>query len=172
MKRALVVIDMQNDFIDGSLGTAEAEAIVAYAVEKINSRRAEGWDILVTMDTHDAEYLQSREGRALPVEHCIKPTAGWQLSNAIEQACAGAKRFEKPGFGSPELAVYLRDGAYDEVEMIGLCTDICVISNAILARSFLTDAKITVDSMACAGVTPAQHKNALDAMGPCQIEVI
>lgn len=172
MKKALIVIDMQNDFIDGSLGTAEAQAIIAKAVEKINARRSQGWDILATLDTHDEHYLDSREGAALPVVHCVKGSDGWQMQPAIAEACGNAPRFEKAGFGSPELAVYLKAHEYTEVEFIGVCTDICVISNAILARSFLPDAAIRVDSTACAGVTPIQHQAALDALKPCQVEVV
>lgn len=172
MKKALVVIDMQNDFISGSLGTPEAMQIVSDAVDKITTYKNVGWDIIATMDTHDAAYLDTREGRQLPVAHCIKGTEGWQLHPAIAEACAAAKTFEKPGFGSVELAAYLRDNHYSTIEFIGLCTDICVIANAMLARSFIPEADITVDGNVCAGVSPASHHTALDAMGACHIEVI
>ena len=170
--RVLIVVDMQNDFIDQALGTKEAEGIVANVAKKINS--FDGL-IIYTKDTHNEDYLDTQEGKNLPVKHCIKGSDGWQLSSAIPVK-EGAPVFEKPTFGSRELGEYLealaKDNNIDEIEIIGLCTDICVISNALLIKAFLPEVKIIVDSSCCAGVTPESHKNALEAMKMCQISVL
>ena len=169
--KVLVVVDMQNDFIDQALGTKEAVGIVDNVAAKIN-----GFDGLViyTKDTHSEKYLETQEGRNLPVEHCIKGSEGWEISPAIPVK-SGARIFEKPTFGSKELGEYLKklaeDNDVEEIEVIGLCTDICVISNALLIKAFLPEVKITVDSKCCAGVTPQSHENALEAMKMCQINV-
>lgn len=177
--KCLVVVDMQNDFIDGSLGTAEAQAIVDKVVQKII-----GFDgmIAVTHDTHRASYLQSQEGQLLPVEHCIEGTDGWKLSPAVYAAIdkryeAGAPVdvFMKPTFGSLRLGEWLVNkdcgDPVEEVVLIGLCTDICVISNALLVKAFLPETKVTVDAACCAGVTPESHENALRAMKMCQVNI-
>lgn len=169
-KRLLVVVDMQKDFTDGSLGTAEAQAIVPAVVKKIQKRMEEGWEAVFTQDTHFDNYLETLEGRNLPVVHCVKGTPGWEL--VPELSGFPGKRFEKSTFGSTELAVYARNGDYEEVEIVGVCTDICVLANSILIRTVLPGAQVSVDSACCAGVSPESHRNALDAMKMCQITVV
>lgn len=168
-RKILVVVDMQNDFIDGALGTPEAVKIVPAVYAKI--KNFDG-DIVFTMDTHSSIYLETQEGRNLPVEHCIKGTDGWKLNEKIEPLSQCCRIFEKPTFGSVELANFIAGGNYSEVEIIGLCTDICVISNALLIKAYLPETPITVDSSCCAGVTPESHDNALTAMKMCQINVV
>jgi len=177
--KILVVVDMQNDFIDGTLGTSEAVPIVQKVVDKINGFDGE---IVATQDTHTADYLNTQEGVLLPVEHCIYKSEGWALRNEIFAAIntrvmggTHAEVFLKPTFGSVEMAEYLisvdsRD-EITEVVLVGLCTDICVISNALLIKAFLPEVKVTVDAACCAGVTPESHANALAAMKMCQINV-
>ncbi len=167
--KLLVVVDMQNDFIDGALGTAEAVAIVDNVKKKIEKYKACGDTVVFTRDTHTADYLTTQEGRKLPVEHCIEGTDGWQISTALE--CGDCRIIDKPTFGSTELAEYVAQAAPESVELIGLCTDICVISNAMLIKAFSPEIAVKVDSACCAGVTPASHLNALEAMKMCQIEV-
>lgn len=173
MKKLLIVVDMQKDFVDGALGTAEAVAIVERAAKKI--RDFDG-DCIATLDTHDENYLQTGEGRNLPVLHCIRGTEGWRLAPAIEAALQG-KNFsllEKPTFGSMELPRLIAE-EYDindlSVELIGLCTDICVVTNALLLKTAFPEMPITVDSTCCAGVTPEKHEAALETMRSCQISV-
>ena len=168
-KEVLVVVDMQKDFVDGALGTREAEAIVENVAEKIRTFAGE---VVFTRDTHTKEYLKTQEGRNLPVEHCIKGSDGWQLDKRLEALCTPeTKVFDKPTFGSVELAQYLQKQAPDKITLIGLCTDICVISNAIMLKAFLTETEIAVVESCCAGVTPESHANALEAMKMCQISV-
>ncbi len=173
MQDILIVVDMQNDFIDAALGSADAVAIVEPVKEKIRSYPAE--DIYVTMDTHGEDYLQTQEGKYLPVEHCIKGTDGWQIREDIEDLLTDdAKIFEKPTFGSTELAESLRALAEEEeseIELVGLCTDICVVSNAMLLKAFMPEIKISVDAACCAGVTLEKHAAALETMRSCQIQV-
>ena len=171
MSRLLVVIDMQNDFIDGSLGTKEAEAIVDNVAAKIRSYPADA--VIATMDTHGPDYLKTQEGTNLPVEHCIKGTDGWQIKPCIRELLTQAKIYEKPTFGSMRLAGALkRRGDIEEIEIVGLCTDICVVSNALLLKAAMPEVKITVDSACCAGVTPEKHLAALETMRSCQINVL
>ena len=173
-RNVLVVVDMQNDFVNGALGTAEAQAIVPAVVAKVENDEGE---VVVTQYTHPADYLQSQEGRNLPVEHCIKGTEGWQLIEPLHTFASqrGARIFEKPTFGSVALAHWLSAEhareAIDEIEFIGLCTDICVVSNALLAKATLPEVPVAVDASCCAGVTPATHDAALATMGCCQVEV-
>ena len=176
MQRLLIVIDMQNDFIDGSLGTKEAQAIVPAVVEKI--REFDG-TVLFTRDTHGEDYLQTTEGKKLPVAHCIKGTMGWELQEEIEalRAEKNAAVFDKQTFGSKDLAEYIskniqNSGSIDSIILCGLCTDICVISNALLLKAYMPEVTIEVDSTCCAGVTVESHKNALEAMAMCQIEIV
>ena len=172
MRKILVVVDMQNDFIDGALGTKEATAIVPAVKEKIASYAPE--DVYYTLDTHEKDYLQTQEGQFLPVEHCVRGTEGWKLSPELSDVLAGAKRYEKPTFGSVNLAFRLRDLASEEaieVELVGLCTDICVVSNALLFKAMMPEVLISVDAACCAGVTPDNHKAALQTMKSCQIQV-
>ena len=172
MKKLLVVVDMQNDFVDGALGTVEAQAIVALVVERIKAHQG---PVVFTRDTHGEDYLQTQEGRNLPVKHCIKGTEGWQLTPAVDALVGDRKVFDKMTFGSVELAHYVsrlfRAGEIDGVELIGLCTDICVISNAMLVKAAEPEMAVLVDGRCCAGVTPQSHKNALGAMKMCQIGV-
>lgn len=170
MKKFLVVVDMQNDFIDGSLGTEEAVAIVPNVVKKIKE-----WDgdIAVTFDTHNSNYLNTNEGKHLPVAHCIKYTHGWLLNEDVFNSCSDKYyAFDKRTFGSIELARAVKDSQYDYVELVGLCTDICVVSNALLIKAFCPEIDICVDASCCAGVTPETHKAALTTMKMCQIDVI
>lgn len=174
--KLLVVVDMQKDFIDGALGTQEAQAIVENVVEKIRSYQSAGEQIVFTMDTHREDYLCTQEGKNLPVPHCIKDTEGWKICAPIRQAVdlSGMKIYEKGTFGSREYALDWENGCYadvTEVEFVGLCTDICVISNAMLTKAFAPEVKVTVDASCCAGVTPQSHENALAAMKMCQIFV-
>ena len=170
MRKAIVVVDMQNDFIDGALGTREAQEMLPRMVEKLTAARAEGTALIFTMDTHGADYLETQEGKKLPVEHCIRGTAGWQIADALQPFVREAAAvIEKPTFGATALPAVLAD--YDEIEFVGLCTDICVISNALLAKAFYPEKRITVDAACCASVTPESHANALSAMRMCQVEV-
>ena len=172
--KALIVVDMQNDFVDGSLGTPEAAGIVPGVAARI---RAWEGEIYVTRDTHGPDYLETQEGRQLPVPHCIEGTAGWQLAPAVEAALAEKKnvrRFNKGAFGSRELAQALAERAneIEEILLIGLCTDICVLSNALVLKAFLPETPIAVDAACCAGVGPESHRNALRAMETCQVRVL
>ncbi len=168
MQKLLVVVDMQKDFIDGALGTSEAQKIVGNVKEKIENFDG---DVVFTLDTHSEIYLHTQEGKNLPVEHCIKGTPGWELDENLKDLAKARRIFEKPTFGSVELAEYVASKDYTEVELIGLCTDICVISNAMLIKAFLPEVKVLVDASCCAGVTPQSHNNALSAMAMCQIEI-
>ena len=175
-RQFLIVVDMQKDFIDGSLGTAEAQAIVSAAVARIRAARAAGETVIATLDTHGEDYLDTAEGRKLPVRHCIRGTEGWALHPEIREALSGARLVEKPTFGSVRLPGIVGELAGDacdlRIELIGLCTDICVISNALLVKAFLPEVPVRVDAACCAGVTPESHRTALDAMRACQIEVV
>ena len=173
MKHILVAVDLQNDFIDGALGTPEAVEIVERACERIRSHEG---PILVTLDTHGAEYLEVREGRFLPVPHCVKGTDGWKLHPKVEEALLGKAylRVEKPTFGSVELPALVKALANGEpftVTLLGLCTDICVVSNAMLIKAAFPEIDVCVDASASAGVTPAKHEAALETMRSCQIEI-
>ena len=170
--KVLVVVDMQNDFIDGALGTPEAQKIVPAVAEKIRS-----WEgpVYATMDTHRTDYLTTQEGRNLPVGHCIEGTPGWELAPAIRDALTDVTCLTKPTFGCRTLAETLsiihQDQPVGEIVLVGLCTDICVISNALLLKAFLPEVPIRVDAACCAGVTPESHRNALEAMRMCQIAI-
>lgn len=183
MAKVLVVVDMQNDFIDGSLGTREAEQIVGLVAEKISQYQRQAETIYFTKDTHQTDYLETQEGRNLPVLHCVKGTAGWHLApqiqsayEAVAQGQKGEVLFEKGQFGSLELAQHIQrqyPNAEDlEIELVGLCTDICVLANALVLKTYMPEVKIRVDQHCCAGVTPESHENALSAMKMCQIEII
>ena len=173
MRKVLVVVDMQKDFVDGALGSKEAVAIVDNVVNKINEFDGE---IIVTYDTHQDNYMETREGKYLPVPHCIEGTSGWSLNEKVERAILGkgATRIEKPTFGSVKLVDLFRDGdeKNTEVTLIGLCTDICVVSNAMLLKANYPEMDIIVDSSCCAGVTVESHNAALTTMKMCQIDVI
>ena len=182
--KVLVAVDMQNDFIDGSLGTAEAQAIVPNVVNKIKSKK---YDLIVaTRDTHlDETYEDSLEGRNLPVRHCIFKEKGWQIQKDVDRAlnlgtAATVVRDNKFTFGQLDLpniidnavALRARKDDVEEIEVVGLCTDICVISNAMILRAGFRNTPIIVDSRCCAGTTPENHENALRVMECCQITVI
>ncbi len=192
MKKLLIVVDMQNDFIDGSLGTPEALAIVEAVKDKIRSYPPE--DVIATMDTHETDYLSTQEGKFLPVEHCIRGTHGWEIREDIMELLGEAEIYEKPTFACEDLAQDLRAYAMDmkvraerfneiaedkqetvgeqiELELIGLCTDICVVSNALLLKALMPEVKISVDASCCAGVTPEKNEAALETMRSCQVEV-
>lgn len=172
MRKILVVIDMQNDFIDGALGTREAEAVVDAVKEKIRSYPPE--DVFATMDTHGEDYPETQEGRNLPVAHCVRGTDGWRIRPDVEVLLEGAKIYEKPVFGSMRLAQDLRELSERgeiELELVGLCTDICVVANALLFKTVMPEVKIRVDASCCAGVTPEKHLAAVETMRSCQIEV-
>ena len=166
MKKTLIVIDMQNDFIDGSLGTKEAIAIVENVKNKIAEYQKNGGEIIFTRDTHQADYLSTNEGKHLPVEHCIEGTEGWKIKDGLE--VPEAIYINKPSFG------YLgwKDYDFEEVELIGLCTDICVVSNALIIKATYPEINVTVDASCCAGVTPESHQAALATMKMCQVEVV
>ncbi|MCQ2598720.1 MAG: cysteine hydrolase [Treponema sp.] len=169
--KLLIVVDMQNDFIDAALGTKEAVAIVPAVAKKIAEYREAGNQVIFTRDTHQKNYMETQEGKNLPVMHCIEGTDGWQISKELE--VGESKIFNKPSFGSMELADYVASlNDIEEIELIGLCTGICVISNAFILKAKLPEVKITVDSSCCACVTPESHQTALNAMKLCQINVI
>lgn len=174
MKKLLVVVDIQNDFVDGALGTPEAVSIIDNAAEKI--KNFDG-DVFVTYDTHYENYMDTLEGKKLPVPHCIKGTKGWKLNPKIADALSGKnyKSVEKLTFGSVELPELIKEVIGDdtaEITLIGLCTDICVVSNALLLKANLLDCEIFVDASCCAGVSPETHNAALETMKCCQINVI
>lgn len=172
MKKAVVVVDMQNDFIDGSLGSKEAQEMLPRLKDKLQKVvENDEVGLIFTMDTHSENYLSTQEGQNLPVEHCIKGTHGWEITDELTNFVKQAKAVvEKPAFGSMDVIKWL--SGVDEVELVGLCTDICVISNALLIKAAYPEAVVSVDSACCAGVTPESHKNALEAMKMCQIKVL
>lgn len=174
MKQFLIAVDLQRDFVDGALGTPEAAAMLPAAVEKLRGFQGE---IFVTLDTHGPAYLETAEGKKLPVPHCIRGTDGWQLHPAVASALAGRKYtvVEKPTFGSTELPRLVAEAAGGEsftLELIGLCTDICVVSNALILKAYFPEMPISVDAACCAGVSPETHRAALETMRCCQIDVI
>lgn len=166
MKKTLIVVDMQNDFIDMALGTAEAVAIVPRVREKIRQYARKGYEIIYTRDTHGEDYLQTLEGKKLPVPHCIKGTQGWQIADGLY--IEGCRIIDKPNFGWPHWSAE----KLESVELVGLCTDICVVSNALIIKATFPEAQVTVDRSCCAGVTVASHEAALTTMQMCQIDVI
>lgn len=165
MKKVLIVVDMQNDFIDGSLGTPEAQAIVPNVQKKIEEYKSRGDEIIFTRDTHQSDYLNTNEGKHLPIKHCIEGTYGWQIADGLEVENCGY--VNKSTFGWR----YWSDHIFKEIELVGLCTDICVVSNALILKAIFPEADITVDASCCAGVTPESHKAALTTMKMCQINV-
>lgn len=169
MKKILVVVDMQADFVNGSLGTKEALEIVPAVEAKICQCLKEGTEIIFTRDAHEPNYLDTSEGKHLPVKHCIKGTAGFEI--IPELASYAVHVLDKPSFGSVELAGYIRDNGFEEVELAGLCTDICIVSNALLIKAFHPEAEVRVDASCCAGVTVETHKAALETMRMCQVEI-
>lgn len=166
MKKTLIVIDMQNDFIDGSLGTDEAVKIVPNVRKKIEEYRSNGDEIIFTRDTHGEDYLSTPEGKKLPVVHCVKNTHGWQIADGLD--VPDAIHIDKPSFGSTHWDKF----CFEKIELVGLCTDICVVSNALILKALFPNAEISVDSACCAGVTPETHNSALATMKMCQIDVV
>lgn len=167
MKKTLIVIDMQNDFISGSLGTKEAQAIVPNVKKKIEEYDARGDLVVFTRDTHQNNYLSTNEGKHLPVEHCIENTYGWQICSELDWE--PRPTVDKLTFGNLSWNTFFN---FEEVELVGLCTDICVVSNALILKAMYPEINITVDASCCAGVTPESHKAALLTMKMCQINVI
>lgn len=174
MAKYLIVVDMQKDFIDGSLGTPEAVAIVDSVNQLVLQWKG---PVIFTRDTHEENYLETQEGRNLPLVHCVRGTNGWQLESGLQAQCdaLGCKIFDKPTFGSVELAVYLTAenaaNPIEEIVFVGICTDICVISNAILVKASLPEVPVSVVAACCAGVSPESHERALEAMKMCQITI-
>lgn len=165
MNRTLIVVDMQNDFIDMALGTREAVAIVPKVKAKIDAYAAAGHRIIYTRDTHEENYLDTPEGRKLPVPHCIRGTKGWQIADGLY--IEGCKIIDKPNFGWP----HWKEENLEDVELIGLCTDICVVSNALIIKAAFPEASVKVDAACCAGVTPESHDAAILTMRMCQIDI-
>lgn len=168
-KKLLIAVDLQKDFIDGALGTPQAQQILPAVRDRIARARAEGETVVFTRDTHGQDYLQTQEGRNLPAVHCLRGSEGWLIAPGLY---AGERVFDKHSFGSVELAQYVRDEGFDEVELIGVCTDICVISNALLIKAFCPETEISVRADCCAGVAPESHQRALLAMQVCQIKIV
>ncbi len=176
MWKVLIVVDMQNDFVTGALGSPEARAIVPAVAQHIRARKAEGWTLIATLDTHHADYMSTPEGKKLPVPHCIRGTEGWQLDPAVAEALGDALMVEKPTFGSVKLPQIITSLAGHDtditIELLGVCTDICVVSNALLLKAHFPEATLQVKQDCCAGVTPASHEAALATMASCQIDLI
>ena len=166
MKKTLIVVDMQNDFIHMALGTPEAVAIVPRVKAKIEACLQAGYEIIYTRDTHGPEYLSTPEGKKLPVEHCIRGSKGWDIADGLY--VPGCKIINKPNFGWP----HWDQEVLEDVELIGLCTDICVVSNALIIKATFPDATVKVDKSCCAGVTPESHEAALTTMQMCQIDIL
>ena len=175
-KKFLIVVDMQKDFVDGALGTKEAQAIVAAAAGRIRECREEGYTVIATLDTHGDDYLSTPEGLKLPVKHCVRGTGGWALDKTIAKELKGCAMVEKPNFGSVRLPEIIRAMTEEServtVELIGLCTDICVVSNALILKAYFPGADIRVRESCCAGVTPEKHRAALETMASCQIDIL
>lgn len=172
--KTLIVVDMQNDFIDGALGTPEARAIVPNVKKKIEEYREHDYEIIFTRDTHGPDYLNTQEGKCLPVKHCIRYSNGWHIHEEVKPDLIRNLLKEtivnKNTFGQLKLGEFF-DELPDEIELVGLCTDICVISNAMILKATFPEIPIVVDASCCAGVTPESHKNALEAMKMCQIKI-
>lgn len=164
--KTLIVVDMQKDFIDGSLGTSEAQAIVENVRQKIRDSYSRGDEIIFTRDTHSADYLSTFEGKNLPVIHCVRGTEGWAIADGLE--VPGCRYIDKLTFGWTGWGEH----SFEEIELIGLCTDICVVSNALILRALFPSTPITVDASCCAGVTPESHRAALLTMKMCQIQIV
>lgn len=171
MAKALIVIDMQNDFVTGALGTPEARDMLPRLVKKLEDIEAEGAvDVIFTQDTHADNYLDTQEGRNLPVVHCIKKTAGWEIVPELQRFTHRAQVIEKKAFGSTRLPSLIK--RYEVVEFAGVCTDICVVSNALLIKAFYPEQRVQIDAACCAGTTPEAHRQALNVMRNCQCRII
>lgn len=173
MKKVLVVVDYQNDFVDGSLGFKGAEKLDEKIVEKIRAYRAEDAEIVFTMDTHHEDYLNTQEGKKLPIVHCIEGTDGWKLfGNTAKELKESDKIFKKPTFGSSELFLYAQKAQFDIAEVCGLVSNICVLSNAVMLKAANPECRVIVDSAATSCADSEQHETALNSMRAVQIEVI
>ena len=170
MKKALIVIDMQNDFVFDALGSADAQKILPNVIKRIEKARADGEQVIFTRDSHENDYLTTQEGRKLPVPHCIKGTRGWAICDGLYQS--GDLVFDKPVFGSIELAKYLQQKSFDSIEFIGVCTDICVVSNVLLAKAVCLQTEVFVRENCCAGLSKDKHNAALETMRSCQVTVL
>ena len=170
MKKALIVIDMQNDFVFDALGSADAQKILPNVIKRIEKARADGEQVIFTRDSHENDYLTTQEGRKLPVPHCIKGTRVWAICDGLYQS--GDLVFDKPVFGSIELAKYLQQKSFDSIEFIGVCTDICVVSNVLLAKAVCLQTEVFVRENCCAGLSKDKHNAALETMRSCQVTVL
>ncbi len=168
----LIVVDMQNDFINGSLGTKEAQAIVPAVKARILEAMEDRWQVIFTKDTHSIDYLKTQEGKNLPIKHCLRGSDGWQLHPELQDLSIGSSVFEKGSFGSLELAEYVSSLNPDAIEVIGLCTDICVVSNVALLKAYCPEVPMSVRANCCAGVTPEAHEHALATMKSLQVEIL
>ncbi len=168
----LIVVDMQNDFINGSLGTKEAQAIVPAVKAHILEAMEDRWQVIFTKDTHSIDYLKTQEGKNLPIKHCLRGSDGWQLHPELQDLSIGSSVFEKGSFGSLELAEYVSSLNPDAIEVIGLCTDICVVSNVALLKAYCPEVPMSVRANCCAGVTPEAHEHALATMKSLQVEIL
>ena len=173
MSKVLVVVDMQNDFITGALRNEQGIAIVPYVKEKIENAKKAGYTVIFTRDTHGEDYMETEEGANLPVPHCIKGTEGWKIIPELNSEENADYIIDKETFGSKELAELMAENEdiIDDVEFVGVCTDICVISNVLLTKAMIPNKKIYVDAKGCAGVTPESHATALAAMKACHIQI-
>ncbi len=172
MKKLLIVVDMQNDFVTGVLGSKDAKRIVPNVVKKVQEAKKQGVDIIFTQDTHKENYMETQEGKKLPVPHCMKGTKGWEIIPELAEIAKECLCLEKPAFGCATMVHKTVRKKYEQIELVGVCTDICVISNAIIMKTALPEAEICVDASCCAGVTPESHENALQAMKMCQITIL
>ena len=169
MKKLLVVIDMQWDFVFGVLGSKEAQKALPFVKEEIAKAKAQGTEVVFTRDTHQTNYLSTQEGKYLPVEHCIVGTDGWQIVDGL-QTCE--RVFDKPTFGSEELADFVKAQGFEEVTLVGVCTDICVVSNALLIKAKCPESKVCVVEKACAGVSTQTHDASIATMRSCQVQIL
>lgn len=172
MNRTLIVIDMQNDFVTGSLGTKEAKGIIKNVETKIKEYLLRKDNVIFTRDTHNKKYLKTLEGVKLPIQHCIEGTDGWEIIDELKPYAEYCKIIDKNSFGYNDWSNEVKVRNANEIELVGVCTDICVISNALTLKSFNTEAEIIVDASCCAGSTPESHRNALEAMKQCHINII
>lgn len=169
MKELLAVIDMQNDFVFGALGSSDAQAILPAVEKRISAARQAGKTVVFTRDTHGEDYFSTQEGKRLPVRHCLKDSEGWQIVGGLQKS--GDKVFDKPLFASVELAEYIRRENFERVEFIGVCTDICVVSNVLLTKAFSPETEVSVCAKCCAGTSAAAHEAALLTMRSCQAQI-
>ena len=168
--KLLIVVDMQNDFIDGALGTMRARRILPAVRARIAAAREAGEEVVFTRDTHGEDYLLTQEGKKLPVPHCVRGTPGWEIADGLVQE--GDRVFDKPVFGSVELGAFVRDGGYLSAELVGVCTDICVVSNALLIRAFAPETEVCVRESCCGGTSEEAHREAISVMRCCQVGIL